>query len=281
MRGRTQAIGVSVFSAALPFLQWLSTSVVSLVVLRRGMAEGSYVLIWAALPMLGVYFLVGDLTPAILLFGTVAMAYTLRATASWEMTLLASLVLSGLGGLLFELTASSLVDQAVELYQEILQQAKNQLTDPKQKEAFVLPSLEATRSLVLGFITMGYAISMLICLILARWWQSVLYNPGGFQQEFHQIKLSPMVAGGLALAVLACFSIEAMNRWVQVLTVPLIVAGLGFVHWFIKEKQLSGSWLVSIYIIVILLRLFPVLVFLALIDSWFDLRKKIRTNNEV
>jgi hypothetical protein len=277
MRGRTQAIGVSVVSAVLPFLQWLSTSVVSLVVLRHGLAEGSLVLMWAALPMIGVYFLVGDLTPAILLFGTVALAYTLRATVSWEMTLLASVVLAGVGGLLFELTAAGLVDEAVGLYMEVLQQAKAQLND-QQAAAFVLPTADAARSVVLGFVTMGYAVSMLICLGLARWWQSVLYNPGGFQEEFHQIRLSPMVSAGLVFAVLVCFSIEGLNRWVQVLTVPLIVAGLGFVHWFIKEKQLSGSWLVSLYIIVILLRLFPMLAFLALMDSWFDLRKKIRTN---
>lgn len=278
MRGRTQAIGVSVVSAVLPFLQWLSTSVVSLVVLRHGLAEGSLVLMWAALPMLGVYFLVGDLTPAILLFGTVALAYTLRATVSWEMTLLASVVLASVGGLLFELTASGLVDQAVNLYLEVLQQAKSQLTDPQQVAAFILPTPEAARSVVLGFVTMGYAVSMLVCLMLARWWQGVLYNPGGFQQEFHQIRLSPLVSAGLVFAVLACFSIEALNQWVQVLTVPLIVAGLSFAHWYIKEKQLSGSWLVSLYIIVILLRLFPALAFVALMDSWFDLRKKIRTN---
>ena len=30
-------------------------------------------------------------------------------------------------------------------------------------------------------------------LFLARWWQARLYNPGGFQQAFHSLRLSPLI----------------------------------------------------------------------------------------
>ena len=278
MRGRTQAIGVSVVSAALPFLQWLCTATVSLVVLRHGLAEGAMVLMWACLPMFGLLILLDDVTPVILLFSTVALAHTLRATSSWEMTLLAAVGLASIGVLLFEFASGGVVDQVVISYREFMLDVQSRAATPEQVQAITVPAVEGTRRLLLGYFTMGYAMSMLAFLVLARWWQSLLYNPGGFQLEFHQVRLSPMVAASLVLLVLGCFSVEELNRWVQVLTVPLMFAGLGFVHWFIKEKQLSNSWLVSFYLLALLLQLFPVLAFLALMDSWFNLRNKIRTN---
>ena len=35
------------------------------------------------------------------------------------------------------------------------------------------------------------ALTILSALFIARWWQAMLYNPGGFQQEFHIPSLPP------------------------------------------------------------------------------------------
>lgn len=275
MRGRSQAIGFAVIAGSLPLLQWLATAAVSLVVLRRGPVEGGFVLLWAMLPMLLLFYLAGDVTPVVMLFGTVVMAYVLRATVSWELTLLTSVVVAVISVFIVELTASGVLDQIVEF----LQKLQAEVAAQNQAEV-VIPGAAETRSMVLAVLNMGYAISMIGFLVLARWWQSMLYNPGGFQLEFHQVKLSPVVAGGLVIAVLLAFSIEPLNRLVQVLTVPLIISGLALLHWTIKAKQLTGGWLVSAYIMIIFLQLYPVLVFVALLDSWFDLRSKIRTNED-
>lgn len=280
MRGRSQAIGFAVVTAALPLLQWLATAAVSLVLLRRGPAEGAFVLLWAMLPMLLLYFFAGDVTPVVMLFGTVSMAYVLRATVSWELTLLTSVVVATISVVLVELTAADVITQLVNAYREFLQGLQAQAAAQNQAAAMEVPSVEATRSMLLAVLTMGYAISMIGFLVLARWWQSILYNPGGFQQEFHQIRLSPVVAGGLVVAVLLSFSFAPLERLVQVLTVPMIIAGLALMHWTVKAKQLSGGWLVSAYILVVLLQLYPVLVFVALLDSWFDLRNKVQVNEE-
>ncbi len=274
MRGRRQAIGLAMFAAVIPFLQWLATAIVALVLLRHGPKEGMLVLLWAILPMLLLFYVGGDMTPAIMLVGTVAMAYVLRATASWELTLLTSVGVAVVGVLLIELTAAAVLDELVRLYREFLLEMQAQ-TAQNESGAVPIPEVDVIRSLLVGVLTMGYAISMTGFLILGRWWQSLLYNPGGFQQEFHQIRLSPMVAGVLVLAVLLSFSFEPLNRMVQVLTVPLLIAGFALMHWTVKAKQLSTSWLVGFYLLAFLLQLYPVLVFLALLDSWFDLRKKI------
>lgn len=278
MRGRSQAIGVAVIAASLPFLQWLATAVVSLVVLRRGPAEGGFVLLWTLLPMLLAYYLVGDVTSVVVLLGVALMAFVLRTTISWELTLLASVVLGVVGVLLVELLAADVLNEFVRFYRELMLEIQKQAQTQNPSAVVEVPSMEATKALLAGVLTMGYAMSMIGILVLGRWWQSMLYNPGGFQQEFHQIRLSPLVAGGLVVGVLVSFSLEPLNRFVQVLTVPLMIAGLALLHWTIKVKQLSGSWLVSAYLLLVILQLYPVLVFFALLDSWFDLRKKIHAD---
>ncbi len=278
MRGRSQAIGFAVIAAALPLLQWLATAAVSLVLLRRGPAEGAFVLLWAMLPMLLLFYFAGDVTPVAMLFGTVLMAYVLRTTVSWELTLLTSVAAATISVLLVEVTSGEMLNQLVNAYREFMQGVQSQAATQSQANAIEIPSVEQTRTLLVAVLTMGYAVSMIVFLVLARWWQSMLYNPGGFQQEFHQVRLSPVMAGGLALSVLVSFGVEPLNRMVQVLTVPLLIAGLALLHWTIKAKQMSMSWLVAAYLLVILLQLYPVLVFVALLDSWFDLRKKIQVN---
>ncbi len=278
MRGRSQAIGFVVITAALPILQWLATAAVSLVILRRGPGEGSLVLLWALLPMLLWYFLAGDVTPVVMLLGTVSMAYVLRTTVSWELTLLTSIGAGILSVFIVELTAGEALSELGAWYREFMLDIKAQAVAQNPAAVVEVPSVEATRVMLVAVLTMGYTLCMVGFLVLGRWWQSMLYNPGGFQQEFHQVRLSPLVAGGLVVAVLISFSIEPMNRFVQVLTVPMMVSGLALFHWTIKVKQLSSSWLVSFYLLLLLLQLYPVLVFVALLDSWFDLRQKIHAD---
>ena len=57
MRGRAYAIGLSMVGALLPLLTWVSASIVSLVVLRRGAIDGGVVLLWTLLPLaVSIYF---------------------------------------------------------------------------------------------------------------------------------------------------------------------------------------------------------------------------------
>ena len=64
MRGRTQALWVAVLGAGTLMFSWLSAAVLALVTLRKGPAEGGYLLAWAALPagfLLAVFGDIGQL----------------------------------------------------------------------------------------------------------------------------------------------------------------------------------------------------------------------------
>ena len=284
MRGRLQAIGVCLIGASLPPIHWLCTTVVSLVVLRKGLSEGVFVLLWACLPLAIFFYLYGDLTPFIALFGTVCLAYILRVTASWEITLAAAVVVAALGSLIFQLTAADLIAQLVDRYLDFLVEVQMQSNKANElATAGILPTHQEASNILFGYIVMGFGFSVVAFLILARWWQSLLYNPGGFGKEFQSLRLSPTMGTVLVVSLLLCFGLGEHLRWGRILTLPLLLAGIGFVHWIVAEKELSRSWLYGFYLMMVLMiqLMTPIIAMVALIDSWVDLRKKLRSDREV
>jgi len=82
---------------------------------------------------------------------------------------------------------------------------------------------------------------------------------------------------------LSAYGIGELVRWGQLLVLPLLIAAVAFVHWLAKDKGLSRSWLVSFYLLLIFMFQFimPVLIVAGLMDSWFGLREKFRSDREV
>ncbi len=270
MRGRAYAIAISMVAAALPLLGWLSTVIVALVCLRHGMAAGSITLLWTLLPVGGIYYFVGDPSPMIALLGTFTMAMLLRQTLSWELVLVASVVFSAVGALIFEFSAAGMLDQFVQLYIGYLAQV----------DASIVVEPEQARKLLMSFFALGQAFAMVVMLIIARWCQSTLYNLGEFRKEFHQLRLSPAVSGSIVLAMAVCYMFgDQLGRWLPLLTVPLVFASIGLAHWLMANRALSKSWAVGFYGSLVLLFqfIYPFLASLALMDSWFDIRNRIKT----
>ena len=112
-------------------------------------------------------------------------------------------------------------------------------------------------------------------LIWSRWLQAILYNPGGFRQEFHSLRIENKAALLLALMLLLSgLGVALPETWYGYFSIPLMVAGVGLVHGTVALKHLSPLWLFAFYLV------FPVinqlLVLLALADSWYDFRKHMR-----
>lgn len=273
MRSRMHAIGCSMAAAILPLLGWLSTVIVALVVLRHGVAAGSLVMLWTLLPLFVSLYVFGDPSSTLALVGTFVMALLLRQTVSWELVLVAAVVLSAVGAVVFELAAGDILARFTAYYLDYLAQ---------MGQADLIAERDAS-AVLLGFFALGQAYAMLIMLIIARWCQSALYNPGGFKKEFHQLRLSPVISAGVLAAMLLCLVFpEQLGRWLPLLTVPLIFASLGLIHWLLAFKELSKNWVAGFYAGLVLLfqLVYPFLASLALMDSWFDIRKKLQTIQE-
>lgn len=273
MRSRSHAIGVSMVAAVLPLLGWLATVIVALVVLRLGVVAGFLVLLWTMLPVGVAFYLVGDPSPALALCSTFTLAALLRRTLSWELVLVAAVILSVISTVIFELTAADILARFVEFY----------LAYVRQIDESAVPGMAEAQNVLISFFALGQAYAMLGMLIIARWCQSALYNPNGLRNEFHALRLSPIVSVSLIIAMLLCFVFsEQLGRWLPLLTVPLIFASFGLIHWGVAYKKLSKNWIGGFYAGLVLLfqLVYPFLASLALMDSWFDIRKRISTTRE-
>lgn len=271
MRGRREATLICLACAILPLVHWFGSAVVGLVALRKGPLEGGLLVMWASLPLIAWYGMGQDASPLLVLFGTFALALVLRTTMSWELTLAATVVVSGLIGLLFELLSGDALSMLVEWYVEIMNSGAGDPIDAGE-----------ARQWLVGFFAMGQAFAIVLALLLARWWQSLLYNPGGFKKEFQGLRLSPRLSLGLMAVIAICFAIgdSMFARWIPLLTVPMALASIALVHWIVNEKKMSGSWLVTFYLALFLLfqLVYPILASLALMDSWMNLRQRMKSD---
>ena len=198
MRGRMQATLVVVGSAALPLLFWLSAAAGSLVLLRRGMNDAFGILIWALLPAL-TWWVLGDPSILLIMVGTLLLAQVLRASGSWMRTLLASVVLGVVFALVLGATSGELIEALADAVRTALPQFIEQAKVPAEQLAGLQDSLIPTLT---GLLASSLQAACVLSLVLARYWQAGLYNPGGFGREFRSVRLPPAVALALLFGVL-------------------------------------------------------------------------------
>ena len=115
-----------------------------------------------------------------------------------------------------------------------------------------------------------------LCLLLARYWQAALYNPGGFGLEFRALCYPVVVSSVLVLAALVLFSLGLRFRtWAMISLIPLTFAGLALVHARAAIRGRSTGWLTGFYIAWLVFDPVKLLVvFFAIADSWLNFRQR-------
>jgi len=274
MRGRVQAALVAFFGNLLPLI---SPAAVSLVTLSKGLSEGALLTLWALLPLL-IAFFISDINAMVTLssivgvLGVMAASELLRLSASWARTLMFVVVFSGLAApilnFLFAEQASAFELVVANLFREVQQQQDN---------AFI-----PGRHFLLGVIGYVIALTSVICLVLGRWWQAMLYNPGGFQSEFHQLRFGMVQAVILLTGVVVCnFATQEFSSWAGLLGLPLLLGGLALVHYSVAFYQLGSHWLVIFYVVLFTVSpLTMVLIGIGFFDSILNIRSRLVKRSE-
>jgi hypothetical protein len=276
MRGRMQATLVVVGCAALPLLFWLSAAAACLVYLRRGMSDAIGVLVWALLPAL-VWWYFGEPRTLMVLLGALGLAALLRAGWAWNRMLLASVALGLVYGVLLGVVFREPIEALAQALNERLPQMLGGLYQQMSvEERANLGSLIAP--VLNGLIAALLQVVSVAALILGRYWQAALYNPGGFGSEFRAIRI-PLWP---AVLLLACMLIgpnfgPQMAMLTPLCSVPLVFAGLALMHGLVKAGKLGKFWLVGMYVTLVLFMqlIYPLLVVLAIVDSLIDFRGRI------
>jgi len=277
MRGRLQAIVIALIGSWVPFI---SLGVLGLVTLRRGWQEGLLVTMWASLPAFIALWMGQVATPMALAsiavyFVGYAASCTLRTTIAWHSAFIVSLCGAALSAVLIVSVIDDVSADFSAFFASLLQVPDGEsAADIKQFIEGWTPIRAA------GMIAYWVGLSSVVGLLLARWWQALLYNPGGFQKEFHHMRLPISVA--VLSAILAAFGFSAGTQyefWSGLLALPLLIASLGLAHWLLARFKLGKAAVVALYIALLLVPLSGlILMALALQDAVFGVRDKLRIN---
>jgi hypothetical protein len=272
MRGRLQALLVTVASAGSLLFCWIGAAVVALVTLRKGVGAGAWLLMWGLLPAGTLAYVVGDSGPLALLLGTTLLALVLRATVNLPLAVLASVAVGGLTGLAMMAFGGAYLEQIVAYFSEFLASLEQQLSQGGEPVMLARPN--ATQ--VAGMMGAGSAMTAVMCLLLARYWQAALYNPGGFGSEFRALYYPPAVAVVLALLAIGLASLGLEFRtWALICVIPLSFAGLALVHARVAHRGQGRAWLTGFYVAWLFFDPVKLLVlFAAIADSWFNFRQR-------
>ncbi len=132
-----------------------------------------------------------------------------------------------------------------------------------------------------GFLTMVLGLSLILTILLARWWQALLYNPGGFRAEFHALSVpkSLAVAATALGALVFSGTVATSSIWVDLFMVSMmvyLVQGLAVIHGMVGGRGLSSWWLAPIYVGLFFVPPHVILglVMVGLVDSLVDFRSR-------
>ena len=289
MRSRSQAVMaatvLAILALPLPPLSILSAAVVGLVTLRRGIQEGLLILCLSgfACGVLGL-LLFTHIVPVV---GYVLLMWLpvwllgglLRVNRSLGSTLTAALLfgLLGLGGQYLQ------SQNPVDAWRELLQPFITSLVDAQLIDAGVSQQLlEVLAGWMPGSIAAGFVLQSMAALFTARWWQAALYNPGGFREEFHQLRL-PRFLALVTLLVLAVTwfvpEVGLPTYLTMLLLTGWLLQGLALVHALQRRLGVSVFWLVAMYAMLLFAMPYVIgtLAIAGFADSWIDFRARLGT----
>ncbi len=289
MRGRWQAVGavavLGMLAWLLPPVSYLSGASAGLFALRHGAREGFLVIAYAALG-LGLVALAGfgNVLPAMSLAIALWLpvwfsAQVLRVSRSQGLALA---VVAGLA-VLAVVAVRLLVDDVEGWWRGFLGRIMSPAPPGGDALGPERALLDKLALLMNGLVAAAFAMSVMITLLIARYWQALLYNPGGFRAEFEAIRLP----GALAVAVVSVglvAAIEALGFGARhgIVTDLLLVAvavygfqGLAIAHHHVRSRERSKAWLAALYFAVLVVPQIALvaLAALGLLDHRADFRR--------
>ena len=289
MKGRMQALGaftgLLLVSYLFPVLSVLALACLSLVTLRHGVKEGLFLLpmlliVAGAMGGLGSPDGQGLWLNLVLIAGAaivVLLSAILRASRSLALTVLVAgiVAIAANAVLQFQAGDTSNIWQEYEAMQPFLQELTAEM-EPEQYQVFE-QSMDNVFATLVGSILRLFLLYVIASVLLARWWQAMLYNPGGFQQEFHQLALDRRFAIFSVIVLVATFALSGMaqilaKNLLVVISGVYLLQGLAVAHCVVAIKKLQTAWLVAAYIMVFIAS--EVLAAAGFLDTWFKFRER-------
>ncbi len=269
MRGPIQASII----AMCYFVPILPQAVIALVTLRKGAKQGSLVTVISILP---AAFLLQQSSVALLgslVLGAIIVyvtALVLRVTVSWSFGLLALLSSVGIG-----VVIGTGIPELMQFYVDFLLNYRDALEQNGSGLTLVL-SEERIQSTVFlsGILALNILLTSLISVLIARWWQAMLFNPGAFGEEFRALSLGKSFAMlYMAFSVLMLW-VEGGFFWGVCTVLPICLVAIAIVHSVLLDNANKITLLIIFYVLIVLLMI-PMLLMMTVVgfvDHWFNFR---------
>ncbi len=287
MRGRLQAAAVAglcgVLSWVLPPLSYLSGAVVALVSLRSGPREGLWVLLGAAsfCGLVAVFGLRNVLPAALTVVLWVPVwisALLLRLSRSQGTLLVGIGFMAATFAVIMRLAVDDLDGWWREAITRVMQETGVAFGTGLERSA-----ADTLAPLMNAFLSAAMVVSLMLTMLLARWWQSLLYYPGGFRSEFEGLTLPAKLALPVVLAAAyagfrSLTGVHPAGLLLDLLAVAVALyffQGLAIAHHYVRTGGHSKGWLVALYLGVMMLPMYTVfaLANAGLVDSVINFRR--------
>lgn len=289
MANRLNAVLSAAVLAVLPLLHVASAGVVGLVALRAGGLEALLIMAGAGalLALLGAVSGLGVLTLVLEIAGlwlaVFLLAALLRRKGSLPLAAEIATLVAALGASVFLLAVPDPVTVWRSVLDPMLQPLLAEL-QAGQAASTAAASTEALLTRLAGIMTgmtgaMAVLLSML-ALLLARWWQGLLENPGGFGRDFRAWRNGRLATLAASLVFLAALLLSGpLVENLALVVLPLLLfQGLAVVHALARLRGLNAGWLVGLYVFMLLpplaLQVMSVLAVLGFVDEVFDFRAR-------
>ena len=257
MLGRPHAIGMAAVFGGLSLiflpLACLSAATVGLVGLRKGWWESLVILaVTVGITLVAASMITakpGMTFPLVfaLLIPVFVCVQILRATESQGLVL----VLIGAFAALFVVGMHIILGDVVAWWQDWLSEAIKGVNGATL-EGF---EQEGTLKLMNGLVALMFGVLCMVSVLMSRWWQSLLFNPGEFAKEFRELRLPIMLLPVSVIVLLLANSISQifLADLFMIAIMIYFFQGLAVMHGVLAKHSGSGWWIVPIYLGLILM----------------------------
>ncbi len=285
MASRWRASAVAAVLALLPFTGMLASALIALAVLRFGLREGLLVALVAAGGVAVLDLLSGGGTGrvvalvAINWLPVIGLAAVLARTVSLARTL----QIAGIAGIgvvvgVFAAAGGDPAEFWFEVLRDTVLPFLEQVGMPMNREVLE-EALPQMAMLMTGLAAAFWAAGHFITLLLARWWQAIVVNPGGFRKEFHSLRLGGVATmlGSLGFVAGMLLDNALLTNVSLVLVMVFAIQGLAVLHGVAGMAKLHWGWLVPPYVFLVMLppHMVALLAVMGFIDHWVDFRGRI------
>lgn len=294
LRSRLHAMGAAFALSLVPlFGASIGILVAAFVTLRKGALDGTFVLCATIVPYLLNYMLSSEsMQSQAVMIATVTiiainiltwlLALILRRYSNWslviEVSMLTGIVLICLIHLVFPEIQIWWTKQLTAYFNKtasMLEQFKPE--GAASSEEMQTSIVASVKHYITGFVIASIIINAFLQLIIARWWQAIIFNPGGLRKELYQIRLS-YISAAVFIAVLGLaymgntFGLDMM----PVMITAFCAAGLSLIHCRLAINKAGWFWLMLVYLGIIFI--FPMgivlVAIMGLLDSLFNMRQQ-------